>query len=232
VPTVLLIRHGRTAANAAGILAGDGADIGLDAVGEAQARALAARLAGVRLAAVVAGPLRRCRETADMLMAERDGPAIKVEDRLTECDYGDWTGRPLRELSRERLWRVVQVHPSAVTFPRGESMRAVQTRAVDAVREHDSRVAEAAGHQAIWLAVSHSDVIKCIVADALGMHLDHFQRLVVDPGSVTALRYAEMRPVVVSLNDTGGNLSDLRPRRRQRRPRGAGDAVGGGASRS
>jgi probable phosphomutase (TIGR03848 family) len=232
VPTVLLVRHGRTAANAAGILAGVGFGGELDEVGRAQVQALAARLVAVPLAAAVAGPLRRCRETADILLAGRDTPAIMVEDRLTECDYGDWTGRPLRELSRERLWRVVQDHPSAVTFPHGESLRAVQTRAVDAVREHDARVAEAAGRQAIWLAVSHSDVIKCIVADALGMHLDHFQRLAVDPASVTALQYTGMRPVVVRLNDTGGDHFELRPRARRRRPNAVSDAVGGGASRS
>ena len=232
MPTVLLVRHGRTSANAAGILAGAAAGVGLDEVGRAQVRALAARLAAIPLAAAVSGPLRRCRETADILMAERAAPAVVVENRLTECDYGDWTGRPLRELSRERLWRVVQDHPSAVTFPGGESMRAVQARAVDAVREHDARVAEAAGRGAIWLAVSHSDVIKCIVADALGMHLDHFQRLAVDPGSVTALRYTDMRPIVVGLNDTGGNLSELRPRRSRKRQSAGGNAVGRGASRS
>jgi probable phosphomutase (TIGR03848 family) len=232
VPTVLLVRHGRTAANASGILAGVGVDIGLDEVGQAQVKKLAARLAAVPLVTAVSGPLRRCRETADILVAERDGPAIMIEDRLTECDYGDWTGRPLRELSRERLWRVVQDYPSAVTFPGGESLRAVQTRAVHAVREHDARVAEAAGRQAIWLAVSHSDVIRCIVADALGMHLDHFQRLVVDLGSVTTLRYTDMRAVAVGLNDTGGDLSELRPRRRRSGPKAAGDAVGGSASRS
>jgi probable phosphomutase (TIGR03848 family) len=217
VPTVLLVRHGRTAANAAGILAGVRTDAGLDEVGLTQARALAARLAAVPLAAAISGPLRRCCETADILMAERAGPSIMVDDRLTECDYGDWTGRPLRELSRERLWRIVQAHPSAVTFPGGESMRAVQARAVDAIREHDARIAEAAGPEAAWLAVSHSDVIKSVVADALGMHLDQFQRLVIDPASLTALRYTDLRPFAVCLNDTGGDLSGLRPRGRRRR---------------
>jgi probable phosphomutase (TIGR03848 family) len=232
VPTVLLVRHAHTAANAAGILAGVGTDGGLDDVGLTQARALAARLAAVPLAAVVSGPLRRCRETADILMADHAGPSIIVDDRLTECDYGAWTGRPLRELSRERLWRVVQTHPSAVTFPGGESMRAVQARAVDAVRDHDARVAEAAGPEAVWLAVSHSDVIKSVVADTLGMHLDQFQRLVIDPGSLTALRYTDLRPFAVCLNDTGGDLSDLRRRGRRRRANPRDAIVGGGTGTS
>jgi probable phosphomutase (TIGR03848 family) len=232
VPTVLLVRHAHTAANAAGILAGVGTDGGLDDVGLSQARALAARLAAVPLAAVVSGPLRRCRETADILMADHAGPSIIVDDRLTECDYGAWTGRPLRELSRERLWRVVQTHPSAVTFPGGESMRAVQARAVDAVRDHDARVAEAAGPEAVWLAVSHSDVIKSVVADTLGMHLDQFQRLVIDPGSLTALRYTDLRPFAVCLNDTGGDLSDLRRRGRRRRANPRDAIVGGGTGTS
>jgi probable phosphomutase (TIGR03848 family) len=214
VPTVLLVRHGRTAANAAGVLAGVEPDLGLDDVGLTQARTLAARLATIPLAAVVTGPLRRCRETADILVAHRP-PAITVDDRLTECDYGDWAGRPLRELSRERLWRTVQAHPSAVTFPGGEALRAVQTRAVGAVREHDALLADAAGLRAIWLAVSHGDVIKCVMADALGLHLDLFQRLTVDPGSISAVRYADLRPAVLRLNDAGDDLSDLRLRGRR-----------------
>jgi probable phosphomutase (TIGR03848 family) len=214
VPTVLLVRHGRTAANAAGVLAGVEPDLGLDDVGLTQARTLAARLAAIPLAAVVTGPLRRCRETADILVAHRP-PAITVDDRLTECDYGDWAGRPLRELSRERLWRTVQAHPSAVTFPGGEALRAVQTRAVGAVREHDALLADAAGLRAIWLAVSHGDVIKCVMADALGLHLDLFQRLTVDPGSISAVRYADLRPAVLRLNDAGDDLSDLRLRGRR-----------------
>lgn len=217
MPTVLLVRHGRTAANAAGILAGVEPDLGLDDVGLTQGRTLAARLAAIPLAGVVTGPLRRCRETADILAAHH-APAITIDNRLTECDYGDWAGRPLRELSRARLWRIVQAHPSAVTFPGGESLRAVQTRAVEAVREHDALLAEAAGPRAIWLAVSHGDVIKCVVADALGLHLDFFQRLTVDPGSISAIRYAEMRPALLRLNDAGEDLSDLRPRGRRRPP--------------
>ena len=229
VSTVLLIRHGRTTANTDGILAGRAPKVGLDELGRTQARRLAARLIGIQLSAVVCGPLQRCRETADLLVRDRRAPKITVDHRLTECDYGDWTGRRLRELSRRRLWRVMQSHPSAVTFPGGESMRAVQVRAVNAIREHDARVAEAAGPRAVWAAVSHGDVIKAVVADALGLHLDLFQRVLVDPGSITVLTYTELSPLVVRMNDTGGDPSDL-----YGTPHGSGTAashamIGGGA---
>jgi probable phosphomutase (TIGR03848 family) len=207
VSIVLLIRHGRTTANIDGILAGRAPKVGLDEVGLTQARTLVERLAGIQLSAVVCGPLHRCRQTADLLVRDRWALRVTVDHRLTECDYGDWTGRRLRDLSRHRLWRVIHSHPSAVTFPGGESMRAVQARAVNAIREHDARVADAAGPQAVWVAVSHGDVIKAVVADALGMHLDMFQRLSVDPGSVTVLTYTETSSLLVRMNDTGEDLS-------------------------
>jgi probable phosphomutase (TIGR03848 family) len=228
VPTVLLVRHGRTDANASGTLAGHTPGIRLDRTGRAQAAALAERLAPVPLTAIVSSPLERCVETAEAVAADRSGLAVANDDRLVECRYGEWTGRPLAELSRTALWKRVQTHPSAVAFPGGESMRAMQARAVEAVREHNVRVAEQAGDSALWVAVSHGDVIKAIVADALGLHLDLFQRIVIDPGSVSVVSYTDLRPFVVRLNDTGGDLSQLRLRRRRRR-RSSDAVVGGGA---
>jgi probable phosphomutase (TIGR03848 family) len=229
VPTVLLVRHGRTDANSAAILAGRTPGTRLDETGRAQALSLAGRLAGVPLGAVVSSPLERCLETATALTAERGRPAVEVDDRLTECDYGEWTGRRIAALARTRLWKIVQTHPSAATFPGGESLRSIQARAVEAVRAHDARVAADAGPNAVWVAVSHGDVIKAVVADVLGLHLDLFQRLVVDAGSLTIVRYAELRSFVVRLNDTGGDLSGLRrPAGRRRRP--SSDATVGGAA--
>jgi len=153
---------------------------------------------------------------------------------LAEADYGEWTNRTLHDLAREPLWRTVQAHPSAVTFPGGESLRGMQARAVDAVREYDSRISELAGEAAVWVAVSHGDVIKGVIADALGVHLDSFQRIVADPCSVTAIRYTATRPFVLRVNDTGGDLTALVPSRRRRAggPRAAGgradDAIVGG----
>jgi probable phosphomutase (TIGR03848 family) len=228
VPTVLLVRHGRTAANASGTLAGWTPGIGLDDAGRAQAQALAERLAPVPLASLVTSPLQRCRETADVLIAVQGPrgvprPAPLVDDRLGEARYGDWTGRPLKELAKEPLWRVVQAHPSAVTFPgeHGESMLGMQLRAVEAVREHDASVAREHGEDAVWAAVSHGDIIKSLLADALGMHLDAFQRIVVDPCSVSVVRYTPLRPFALRVNDTGGDLSALAPQKRPRRRKSA-----------
>jgi probable phosphomutase (TIGR03848 family) len=239
VPTLLLVRHGRTAANASGTLAGWTPGIGLDDTGRAQAQALAQRLAPVPVAAIVTSPLQRCRETTDALRAvpgPRNAPRPEplVEDRLGEARYGDWTGRPLKELTKEPLWRVVQAHPSAVTFPgeHGESMLGMQLRAVESVREHDAAVAREHGDEAVWVAVSHGDVIKSVLADALGMHLDAFQRIVVDPCSVSVVRYTPLRPFALRVNDTGGDLEGLvpKPRTRRRRRAAASDAVVGGST--
>jgi probable phosphomutase (TIGR03848 family) len=228
--TVLLLRHGRTISNADGGLAGR-RPVELDDLGRAQAFAVGERLAGLPLAAVVTSPLGRCRATVELALPQA---SITVEDRLTECGFGQWEGQPLKKLAKDPLWPVVQGHPSAVTFPGegGESMAAMSARAVAAVREWDARVAAAHGPDALWLACSHGDVIKAVVADALGMHLDLFQRIAVDPASITVIRYAPLRPFVLRLNDTGGELSSLRPapRRRGRALRGSSDAaVGGGA---
>ena len=150
---------------------------------------------------------------------------------MVEAGYGDWEGQPLKTLAKQPLWQVVQAHPSAARFPgaAGESMAEMSARAVAAVREWDARL----GTDAVWLACSHGDVIKAIVADALGMHLDLFQRVVVDPGSLTVIRYTPLRPFLLTANDTGSDLSGLRPPRRRSRRRAAAassDAVVGGGA--
>jgi len=227
VSTVLLVRHGRTAANVSGTLAGWTDGIELDDVGTQQASALAGRLAPVPLAAVVTSPLVRCRQTAAAVLAGRHGTPEEVDERFGEVRYGDWTGGSLRELAKDPLWRAVQTHPSAVTFPgdSGESMRGMQQRAVDAVRDWNQRL----GPGATWVAMSHGDVIKAVLADALGMHLDQFQRIQVDPCSVSVVRYTELRPFVVRMNDTGGGVEALLPATRTHGGRGSRDGAGGDA---
>lgn len=229
--TVLLVRHGRTTANADGVLAGHTPDVRLDDTGVAQAAALADRLAGLRLARVVSSPLERCRQTAEPLV-QAAGLSVLTDDRLAEAHYGDWTGRSLRDLARTSLWRTVQDHPSRAIFPGpdGESMAAVAGRAVAAVRDHDRAVAADAGDAAVWAAVTHGDVIKAILADALGMHLDLFQRISVDPASVSVVRYTDRRPFVLRMNDSSTPLTAYSARRRRRRSSDA--PVGGGAGQS
>jgi len=231
--TLLLVRHGRTAANASGTLAGWTPGVSLDDTGRTQAAALGSRLSILPVAAVISSPLERCQETATAILAGRDGTPLHTDDRLGECRYGDWTGRPLKELAKEPLWKVVQAHPSAATFPgpEGESMADMQARAVAAVRAWNAEL----GPDATYVAVSHGDVIKAILADALGLHLDLFQRIQVDPCSLAVVRYTELRPFVVRMNDTGGAVDGLlpaRPKGRARKTRSSAEsdaAVGGGA---
>ena len=227
--TVILLRHGRTTANTGGVLAGWSPGIELDETGQAQVAAVGARLAPVPLAAVVSSPLDRCRQTAGAVLDGRE-LELQTDDRLGEARYGDWTGRPLKELVKEPLWKVVQQHPSAAVFPgpEGEGLAQTQARAVAAVREWNARL----GPDAVWLACSHGDVIKAVLADALGLHLDAFQRIVVDPASISVVSYTETRPFVVRVNDTGGDVAPLIPpkkRPRRRRGRDSDAVVGGGA---
>ena len=230
--TVLLLRHGLTAMTGP-VLAGHTPGLHLDDRGRAQAAAVAERLRPVPLAAVVSSPLERCTDTAGFVAAGRDLP-VETEPDLVEVRYGDWTGRPLKELAKQPLWKVVQQHPSAAVFPgaEGEGLATTQARAVAAVRAWDARITAAAGPEAVWLACSHGDVIKALLADALGAHLDLFQRIVVDPCSVSVVRYTETRPFVLRMNDTGGDVTGLVPPRRRgrrRRPPSGDAAVGGGA---
>ena len=191
----------------------------LDDVGQGQAVRAGDRLAVVPLAELVSSPLERCRETARAVATRQ-------------------ATRP-RVLAKLALWKTVQTNPSAATFPGGESLPQMQARAVDAVRRRDAAVSAAHGPEAVWLAVSHGDVIKSVLADALGMHLDLFQRLQVDPASISVIRYTEARPYVLASNTHEGDLSWLAPPPRKgpgkgkagrRSTRGA--EVGGGAGPS
>jgi probable phosphomutase (TIGR03848 family) len=217
VTTVLLVRHGLTATTGS-VLTGWTPGIGLDERGKAQAAALAARLERTGLDAIVTSPLQRCRETAQAIADRRPGQKVEEDERLGECEYGEWTGQTLTDLQKDPLWPVVQQHPSAVTFPGGESMLDMQHRAVSAVREHNARL----GKDATYLICSHGDVIKAIVADSLGLHLDQSQRIQVDPCSLTVVRYTSLRPFLMRLNDTG----EIRLTEQQQ---GSDAAVGGGA---
>ncbi len=219
--TVILARHGRTTANATGVLAGRSKGVHLDDRGVEQARAAGERLTSLPLALVVSSPLERCRETAREIVRQQDPkPATRTDRGLVECDYGSWTGRELTTLAKEKLWSTVQAHPSAAVFPDGESMADMSARAVAAVRRWDAVVEAEHGPDAVWLACSHGDVIKAVLADALGIHLDAFQRIVVDPASLSVVRYTPLRPFVVTSNSSAGDLGHLRaPARRKSRSR-------------
>lgn len=232
--TVFLLRHGLTKLTGP-VLAGRAPGTKLDERGQAQAAAAADRLRVLPLSSIVTSPLERCAETATAVAkaqkAAGRSPSLHRDRRLLECDYGDWTLQEIKKLSKDPLWRVVQSNPSAVTFPHGESMAGMAERAVRAVRQLDAQVAADHGEDASWVACSHGDVIKAILADALGMHLDLFQRIVVDPCSISAIRYSAGRPFVLFSNSVSGDLSPFvpAPRKKGRKPATSDATVGGGA---
>ena len=232
--TVFLLRHGLTKLTGP-VLAGRAPGTGLDERGRGQAELAAQRLRVLPLAAIVTSPLQRCAETAKVVeraqRAAGRSPEWQRDRRLLECDYGDWTLQEIKKLTKDPLWPVVQSNPSAVTFPGGEAMAGMAERAVRGIRDLDARIEAAHGPAAVWLACSHGDVIKAILADALGMHLDLFQRIVVDPCSISAIRYSAGRPFVLFSNSVTGDLDRFVPpargKGRSRKPVQA--TVGGGA---
>ena len=233
--TVLLVRHGRTTANTSGVLAGRSSGVRLDDVGTEQVARTGDRLAAVPLAAVVTSPLERCRQTAAAVTARQPSQTPAVRDKgLVEVDYGEWTGAELTSLAKEPLWKVVQGQPAAATFPGGEGLAAMAARATATVRRWDAAIEAEHGPGAVWAAVSHGDVIKAVLADALGLHLDAFQRIVVDPASVSVVRYTPGRPFVLMTNTVAGDLGFLVPppatKRRRRSRRVDSDAVVGGGA--
>ncbi len=201
---MLLVRHGTTPTTGA-VLPGRAPGLHLADAGVAQAEAVAARLAALpRVDAVYCSPLERTRETARPIGRARGLP-VKVDRGLLECDFGEWTGRPLKELAKEPAWTTVQRYPSGFRFPGGESFSEMSTRITGALQRLVQR------HEAeVVVAVSHADPIKAAVADALGTHLDLFQRIVVSPCSVSAILYSADGPVVLAVNSTG-DLRALAP---------------------
>lgn len=223
--TVILLRHGRSTSNTAHTLAGRAEGVDLDDKGRAQADAVVERIGTLPVKAIVRSPMLRCENTVAPLAAAL-GVEVLVDERLSEVDYGDWTGRKIGDLVKEPLWSVVQQQPSAAVFPNGEGLAQVQARAVEAVRAHDRRLAQEADGDVLWVACTHGDVIKAIVADALGTHLDSFQRITADPASMSVIRYTSVRPFVMHVNHTGAALTAAL----SAKPEPSGDAVVGGTT--
>ncbi len=195
---LLLIRHGENEYTRTGRLAGWTKGVRLNEAGQKQAQALAERLGKAPITATYSSPLERALETA-VPLAKAKGLKVHIREGLGEVRYGQWTGKSLKRLARTKLWRVVQQQPSAMQFPEGETLRAVQARAVEAVEE----IARAhAKDKGMVVAISHGDVIKLIVAYYLGMPLDLFQRIVISTASVTVLRLGHGHPTLVKLNET------------------------------
>lgn len=218
MPKIILIRHAHSTANAAGVLSGQKPGVHLSKLGQEQSERLAERLGPISLAQIQISPMERCAETiAPWLAKYGKGVEVFEQSKLIEVDYGKWSGKKLSLLARAKLWRKIQGQPSSVTFPEGESLAAMQVRAMSAVHEFF------AGDIETTIMVSHGDVIKAIVASALGMHLDDFQRIVIDPASVSILESSGGVIRVTRLNDSDSTLTAILQSTKKR-----GHLLGGG----
>jgi probable phosphoglycerate mutase len=206
---VVLIRHAHSQANLAGVLSGRRPNVHLSKDGIEQAKDLARRLGDFKPHEIRISPMERCLETISPWLDKSNGskaniPKPIIDHGLTEVDYGDWSGKKLSVLSRNKLWLVVQNTPSQMYFPKGEGILEMQTRALQSIHNSIDRKAKAP-----LVIVSHGDVIKSIVAACLGMHIDEFQRIIIDPASISIIDFSLAKPRVLLLNDGRSVVTDL-----------------------
>ena len=228
---ILLLRHAHSVANAKGILAGRSSGIELSDKGKAQAVELVDRLKGIDFSEIRISPMERCAQTVAPLIQQlptktSSNRSIVSEEDLIEVDYGKWTGKKLSLLSKDRSWKIVQNTPSAMYFPGGEGLLDVQARGMRALNS----IANSRGALPKML-VSHGDVIKAIVAGVLGAHLDHFQKIVIDPASITVLDFNGSDYRVLTLNNTNAPVTDFLAGS-NKTGKSFAALVGGGAGRS
>jgi probable phosphomutase (TIGR03848 family) len=227
---IVLLRHAHSSANAKAILAGRAPGVDLSDRGRKEAQDVAKRLKEINFSLIRVSPMERCAQTIEPLLTQlsksRETKAIvEVESDLVEVDYGKWTGRKLAILSRDKAWKVVQNTPSAMYFPGGEGLLDVQARAMRALNS----AANTPGRGA-KLLVSHGDVIKSIVASVLGTHLDHFQKIVIDPASLTVLDFNGVDYRVLTLNSTTAPISSFLKEEVSKK-KGVTALLGGGSGR-
>ena len=211
--TLFLIRHGLTAVTGK-TLYGRTPGVPLDIRGRAQADALAERFVPIRLTAVYSSPLDRCVDTMAPLAARQHLDVVPREG-LIEMDVGAWTGRPLAQVRRTRLWKELIHRPSEFRFPDGESFADAQARALDEIQAIATR------HPRGRVAVgSHGDIIRMLIAHLSGAHLDLFQRTMAEPASVSVIALGDLGPHVLLVNDTGSLERFAPPPRSKRNLRG------------
>ena len=206
---VVLIRHAHSQANLAGVLSGRRPNVHLSKEGIEQSKELARRLGDFLPHQIRISPMERCLETISPWLNKNDSsktirPKPIIDHGLTEVDYGDWSGKKLSVLSRNKLWSVVQNTPSQMYFPKGEGILEMQTRALESIHKSIDKKAKAP-----LVIVSHGDVIKSIVAACLGMHTDEFQRIIIDPASISIVDFSLAKPRVLLLNDNRAVVTDL-----------------------
>ena len=200
---IVLLRHAHSVANEKNLLAGRTPGIALSKTGRDQALQLVNRLGAITFDEIAVSPMQRCRETIDPWLTFSDGKSrVVTDDSISEVDYGSWSGKSLASLRRKSQWKVVQDFPSQMVFPEGESLLEMQGRALSGFYRLNS--VKGKGPR---LLVSHGDVIKSIVAHCLGMHLDQFQRLVIEPASITIIDTDNGMSRLVRFNDAKGFLT-------------------------
>jgi probable phosphoglycerate mutase len=223
---LVLIRHAHSESNAAGVLSGRIPNVHLSDKGVKQSEQLSKRLGSFPVAQIRISPMERCFETVspwinEHVLAANPKFAPTIDPMLNEVDYGDWSGKRLATLSRKKEWKTVQESPSRMYFPGGEGIAAMQARAMKSVHE-----AAALSDSKVAVFVSHGDVIKSIVASALGMHLDEFQRIIIDPASVSVIEYNSVKPRILLVNDTRAVVTDL-----LKAPKRSKNLLGGGSGK-
>jgi probable phosphomutase (TIGR03848 family) len=200
---IVLLRHAHSVANEKNLLAGRTPGIALSKTGRDQALLLVNRLGAITFDEIAVSPMQRCRETIDPWLTSSNGKSrVITDDSISEVDYGSWSGKSLASLRRKSQWKVVQDFPSQMVFPEGESLLEMQGRALSGFYRLNS--VKGKGPR---LLVSHGDVIKSIVAHCLGMHLDQFQRLVIEPASITIIDTDNGMSRLVRFNDAKGFLT-------------------------
>jgi probable phosphomutase (TIGR03848 family) len=222
VTTVILLRHAHSVANEKGILAGRASGVSLSTKGKEQAELLTSRLGNARFKDIRISPLERCLATLEPWLQSQDTSVRKkilFDPNVSEVDYGDWTGKKLLALSLRKEWRVVQNTPSQMKFPKGEGLLQMQQRAEKALRQSIKKTGTG-----VSLIVSHGDVIKSLIATALDLHLDKFQKIVIDPASISVLDFNKGSFRLLHLNDLTTNFEYLCQKKRSSKT-----LVGGGS---
>lgn len=204
--TVILIRHARSSANAAGILAGQTPGVRLDPTGVEQSFRLAEILGAISIAKVFISPLERCLDTISPWISQHGKNAeIHSDSRIIEPDYGLWSGKNLDELRTQPLWDLVQNSPREVTFPSGESLLDVWER----TKSFYSSLREFSDQEINVVVVSHGDIIKFLIAQIVDLEMNKFQNLVIEPASVSIARFEKDSSRLIQSNRTDISIASI-----------------------
>jgi broad specificity phosphatase PhoE len=195
---IFLLRHAQSEANAKGILAGRSENISLSKQGIEERAQLNLRLSGVKFDQVLSSPIQRCLETIKDFNSDPD-----IHDEFSEVNYGDWTGRRMSSLMRNKAWREIHKNPASVRFPNGETLPEVQTRALLGLDLHLNTKAKNI------LISTHADVVKVLILHALGTHLNNLDKVSIDNASISIIDKTENGLRVVRVNDNSSNIKGL-----------------------